>query len=81
MKKEFRNEMSERFVKHGEQSRMKVQLPEGLLKRVDYLVAESNLGYSSRAELVREAVRLRVIDLEWLILQKNSHRPFKPANK
>lgn len=54
-----------------------IQLPEELLDRVDDLVAISNLGYSSRAELVKEAVRLRVEDLERLLLKKSEIYPSK----
>ena len=55
-----------------ETSRWKtIQLPGELLKRVDELVAVSDLGYSSRAELVKEAVRRRVEDLESFLIKKN----------
>ena len=47
-----------------------IQLPGALLKRVDELVALRNLGYSSRAELVKEAVRRRVEELEKFLLSK-----------
>ena len=57
--------------KRGEQSKTKIQLLEGLLHRVDDLVAVSDLGYSSRTEFVKEAVRMRVEDLEGLILKKS----------
>ena len=41
-----------------------VQLPEDLLNRVDKAVKEESLGYSSRAEFIKEAVRLRLEQLE-----------------
>jgi len=41
-----------------------VQLPEDLLDRVDKIVGQESLGYSSRAEFVKEAVRLRLGELE-----------------
>jgi metal-responsive CopG/Arc/MetJ family transcriptional regulator len=41
-----------------------VQLPEELLNRVDELVSRPELGYTSRSELIKEAVRLRVEALE-----------------
>ena len=44
-----------------------IQLPEGLLGRVDDLVEAPELGYTSRAELVKEAVRLRVEELEKIL--------------
>lgn len=47
-----------------------IQLPGELLKRVDELVALQDLGYSSRAELVKEAVRMRVQDLERHLIRK-----------
>ena len=48
-----------------------IQLPGDLLGRVDELVAMSDLGYSSRAELVKEAVRRRVEELERHLFRKN----------
>jgi len=41
-----------------------VQLPEDLLDRVDEAVKHESLGYSSRAEFIKEAVRLRLEQLE-----------------
>jgi len=41
-----------------------VQLPEALLKKVDWLVKIEELGYVSRGEFIREAVRLRVEKIE-----------------
>jgi metal-responsive CopG/Arc/MetJ family transcriptional regulator len=41
-----------------------IQLPEELLKRVDDLVGKPELGYTSRSEFIKEAVRLRVETLE-----------------
>ena len=46
-----------------------VQLPENLLDRVDEAVKHESLGYSSRAEFIKEAVRLRLEQVEKL---KNS---------
>jgi len=43
-----------------------VQLPEDLLDRVDKTVKQESLGYSSRAEFINEAVRLRLEQLEKL---------------
>ncbi|MGD0994349.1 MAG: ribbon-helix-helix domain-containing protein [Candidatus Bathyarchaeia archaeon] len=34
-----------------------IRLPKGLLKQVDDVVKNQDLGYSSRAELVKDAVR------------------------
>ncbi len=34
-----------------------VRLPKGLLKQVDDVVKNQELGYSSRAELVKDAIR------------------------
>jgi len=36
---------------------MNVALPEELVKKVDKIVKESGLGYTSRSELVKEALR------------------------
>lgn len=41
-----------------------VQLPEDLLNKVDGIVKIRELGYASRGEFVREAVRLRVEQIE-----------------
>jgi len=41
-----------------------VQLPEELLDRVDELIRRPELGYTSRSEFIKEAVRLRAEDLE-----------------
>lgn len=41
-----------------------VQLPEDLLDRVDKVVKHEGLGYSSRAEFIKEAVRLRLEEVE-----------------
>ena len=41
-----------------------VQLPEDLLNKVDGIVKIKELGYASRGEFVREAVRLRVEQIE-----------------
>jgi metal-responsive CopG/Arc/MetJ family transcriptional regulator len=47
-----------------------IQLPEELLRRVDELVKRPELGYTSRAELVKDAVRRRVEELEALLRSK-----------
>jgi metal-responsive CopG/Arc/MetJ family transcriptional regulator len=47
-----------------------IQLPEELLRRVDDLVDKRELGYTSRSEFVKEAVRLRVETLETRIREK-----------
>nr|MDO8100187.1 ribbon-helix-helix domain-containing protein [Candidatus Njordarchaeota archaeon] len=47
-----------------------VQLPEELLKRVDSLVDRPELGYTSRSEFIKEAVRLRIETLETRIREK-----------
>jgi metal-responsive CopG/Arc/MetJ family transcriptional regulator len=41
-----------------------VQLPKDLLDRVDEAVEHESLGYSSRAEFIKEAVRLRLEQVE-----------------
>ena len=41
-----------------------VQVPEALLNKVDEIVDIEELGYASRGEFVREAVRLRVEQME-----------------
>ena len=47
-----------------------VQLPEELLQRVDDVVAAAELGYTSRAEFIKEAVRLRVEAMENLLRER-----------
>ncbi len=34
-----------------------IGLPDELIEKIDKLVAEGNLGYTSRSELVKEAIR------------------------
>ena len=41
-----------------------VQLPQQLLLRVDEVVERPEFGYTSRAEFIKEAVRLRVEAME-----------------
>ena len=47
-----------------------IQLPEELLERVDVVVAAPELGYTSRAEFIKEAVRLRVESMERLLKER-----------
>jgi len=47
-----------------------IQLPEELLRRVDVVVAAPELGYTSRAELIKEAVRLRVEAMEKILRER-----------
>jgi len=51
-----------------------IQLPEELLDRVDNLVERPELGYTSRAEFIKEAVRLRVETLEAQVREKERSR-------
>ena len=51
-----------------------IQLPQELLNRVDKLVERPELGYTSRSELVKEAVRLRVEALEAQVKEKERGR-------
>jgi len=41
-----------------------VQLPEELLNHVDKIVEIRELGYTSRSEFIKEAVRLRIEEIE-----------------
>jgi len=41
-----------------------IQLPEDLLEQVDKMVSTPGLGYTSRTEYIKEAVRLRIQDIE-----------------
>jgi len=47
-----------------------IQLPEELLQHVDIVVAAPELGYTSRAEFIKEAVRLRVEAMENLLRER-----------
>lgn len=51
-----------------------VQLPEELLNRVDKLVSVKELGYTSRSEFIKEAVRLRLEEVEKHIRKSTSSR-------
>jgi len=51
-----------------------IQLPEELLDRVDSLVERPELGYTSRSEFIKEAVRLRVETLEAQVREKERSR-------
>jgi metal-responsive CopG/Arc/MetJ family transcriptional regulator len=51
-----------------------IQLPEELLQRVDEVVVAPELGYTSRAEFVKEAVRLRVEAMENLLRERAGRR-------
>ncbi len=46
------------------------RMPEELLQRVDDVVAAQELGYTSRAEFIKEAVRLRVEAMENLLRER-----------
>jgi len=41
-----------------------VQLPKRLLHHVDKIVEIQELGYTSRSEFIKEAVRLRIEEIE-----------------
>lgn len=47
-----------------------MQLPKDLLDRVDKVVKRESLGYSSRAEFIKEAVRLRLEEAEKKLKKK-----------
>ena len=51
-----------------------IQLPEGLLNKVDVIVKIEEFGYASRGEFVREAVRLRIEALLENLQRKDSKR-------
>jgi len=52
-----------------------VPLPEDLLKEVDEIVRIQELGYTSRSELIKEAVRLRLAEIENHILARSKRKP------
>ncbi len=41
-----------------------VQLPGDLIRQVDKIAATPGLGYTSRSEFIKEAIRLRIKELE-----------------
>ena len=47
-------------------------LPKELLRRIDYIVQESDLGYTSRADFVKEAVRQKLDEVERKLLELES---------
>ena len=49
-------------------------MPEELLDRVDEIVGKPELGYTSRSEFIKEAVRLRVEALENRLREKERKR-------
>ena len=49
-------------------------LPEEPLERVDVVVAAPELGYTSRAEFIKEAIRLRVETMENLLRERTGGR-------
>jgi metal-responsive CopG/Arc/MetJ family transcriptional regulator len=53
-----------------------VQLPKDLLNIVDEIVKQAELGYTSRNEFVKEAVRLRIEEI-----QRNLHERAKAVKQ
>jgi len=51
-----------------------VQLPEELLQRADKIIEHPEFGYTSRAEFIKEAVRLRVEALESNLRERAGRR-------
>ena len=51
-----------------------VQIPESLIDKVDELVAIPELGYSSRSEFIKEAIRLRIFEVERHLARKKSRK-------
>ena len=63
-------------MKHAKKCGWKtIQLPEDLLSVVDEMVSHQELGYTSRSEFVKEAVRLRIE------IQRNLHGRSKAAKR
>ena len=70
---EICNHVGEESMKVSENSKRRwktIQLPEELLQRVDDVVAAHELGYTSRAEFIKESVRLRVEAMENLLRER-----------
>ena len=51
----------------GEKTYQGISLPLELVTRIEMLIADNALGYNSRTEFIKEAVRFRLDELE----QKN----------
>jgi metal-responsive CopG/Arc/MetJ family transcriptional regulator len=69
----IRSHLNGESMKVAENSKRRwktIQLPEELLQRVDVVVAAPELGYTSRAEFIKEAVRLRVEAMERLLRER-----------
>jgi len=74
---EIRSHLNGESIKVAENSKRRwktIQLPEELLERVDVVVAAPELGYTSRAEFIKEAVRLRVESMENLLQERTGRR-------
>ncbi len=55
------------YVTYGFMTRSKytnVALPEDLIEKLDRVIRKSKLGYTSRAEIVKEAVRVFLAKLQ-----------------
>jgi len=62
-------------VAAGSKRRWKtVQLPEEMLQQVDKIIGYPEFGYTSRAEFIKEAVRLRVEALEAQVRERERKR-------
>ena len=48
----------------GKKDYQGISLPFDLINRIDLLISDGTLGYNSRTEFIKEAVRIRLDDLE-----------------
>lgn len=56
-----------------------IPLPDELAKQIDELIKKSELGYKTKSEFIKEAVRERLIRIgDWLHLEKNNKQDKKP---
>lgn len=50
------------------------QIPDGLMTAIDEIVAIPELGYTSRNELAKEAIRMRIVQLEEHLERKEKRK-------
>ena len=53
----------------GEKTYQGISLPLELVTRIEMLIADNALGYNSRTEFIKEAVRMRLDEIEEKVVQ------------
>ena len=49
---------------HHQDDYVTVRIPRQLANEIDKIIQSGTLGYKTRAEMAKEAIRLRIMDLE-----------------